>query len=389
MKMPLAAPKLEDEGTDTFIMEAIRTNYEFISLRAEEWMRSGYRTYSIWGDELLFCWPPSAWDEVKKLQDADVTLFTHFKLGEQIIGRAVLTGGTKDLQAQELVAAEINLISVYLTLKTKFEYVARKLVAQAQLKTEIDMAAQIQQQFLPEQLPGVCGLDLYAHSCAARHVGGDFYDFFFSRNCLIFNVGDISGKGLPAALFMLMARVVLRTAAHALSTSDPKDILVCANENLYNDFTRIGILATIFVGNYDADTRQLTYSNGAHSPIIYYPQGGQARFLEADTPPLGVFPVCTSLNHTIPFEPGDLLVIGTDGLNECLNLQGEMFGNERLLKVVEDLARLPANQLGNKLFEAITLFAEGAHQADDQTLVVIKGVMHEEHKKRKKELIGE
>ncbi len=362
------------ERSDALLIVTIDAERKYIELLVGVWLQKGYRTYSIWGDELLFCWPPSAWDEVKGLQDVDITLCTPIKLGGQIIGRIVLTGAAKNSVNQEFLDVEMSTICTYITMKTNFEQAARELVAQTQIKTEIDMAARIQQRLLPEKLPHIRGLDLYAHSRVAEQVGGEFYDFFVAQDHLVVAVGDVSGKGLPAALFMLMVRIALRTAAHALSISDPRDILVCANENLYDDFTERGVLATIFMGSYDADTRQLTYSNSAHSPVIYCPKDGQIRLLVPDTVPIGVLPTGTSLRQTIPFASGDLLVIGTDGVSECLNPEGEMFGNERLLKAVEALAHFPANQLGNKLFETIRLFVEDAFQADDQTFVIIKGM---------------
>ena len=371
MKMIFAAMKKESK--DAPLISTVRVNREHIAAMAQEWLRKGYSMFGIWGSSLLYCWPASAWDEMKTLKDEDVTLSASLKQGEEVIGRTVLLGGTATPTMQALLDAEVNTISMYLTMRTSFEQAARELVAQAQLKTEIDVVASIQQHLLLENLPQVPGLQIYAHSHPAQQVGGDFYDFFFSQGRMLFVVGDISGKGLPAALFMVMARIVLRTAARALSTSDPKDILLCANENLYDDFTDIGQLATVFVGSYDAVRREITYINAAHSPVIYCPKGGRARFLEADMMPLGVVPISTCQSQTLPLQAGDLLVIGSDGLNECRNVDGEMFGNERLLLAVEALAHFPADHLGNELFGTIALFSEGASQSDDQTLVVVKG----------------
>lgn len=371
MRMIFAA--LKTESKDASLRASVRVNREHITVTAEEWLRKGYRMYGIWGSSLLYCWPASAWDEMKGLSETDITISVPIELGEQVIGKTVLVGGTKDPVMQSLLYAQMNLVSQYLTMKTNFEQAAQELVAQAQLKAEIDVVANVQQHLLPESLPHVPGVDIFAYSRPAQQVGGDFYDFFFAQDRIVFVVGDISGKGLPAALFMVMARIVLRTAARMLSTCDPKDILLCANENLYDDFTYTGQLATVFVGCYDPIRRELTYVNAAHSPVIYYPKGGRARFLAADMIPLGVVSTTTCPSHTIPFQPGDLLIVGSDGLNECLNVDGERFGDERLLLAVRAVAHLPAGQIGKELFSTIGLFAEGASQSDDQTLVVVKG----------------
>jgi sigma-B regulation protein RsbU (phosphoserine phosphatase) len=239
----------------------------------------------------------------------------------------------------------------------------------------MDMAAKIQLQLLPQQFPHINGLDIYAHSYPAEQVGGDFYDFSaYKDRPFVFAIGDVSGKGLPAALFMTMTRTVLHTTARSLPSIDPKAILTRVNEDLYEDFSEVGMFATAFAGCYDSHSARLSYANAGHSPIIYCPAGGPAILLEADAPMLGILPTSTCTNHVLPFRTNDILVAATDGLNESFNADGEMFGYERLLKTVETLAHLPSKQIGNELLKAINQFTRGYVQSDDQTFIIIKGV---------------
>jgi sigma-B regulation protein RsbU (phosphoserine phosphatase) len=244
--------------------------------------------------------------------------------------------------------------------KIKFEHAAMELIAQAQLKTEIDMAAKIQLRLLPQSFPSVSGLQIFARSNPAAQVGGDFYDFVaHQQRPFIFSVGDVSGKGMSAALFMAMTRILLHASSRSIPNVTPTGVIGRVNEDLYDDFSEAGMFATVFVGAYQLDEKQVIYTNAGHSPVIYLAAGTHAIAYDS---------------HRLPFQAGDLLVIGTDGLAECMNADGEMFGYERLLSLVEETAHLPAAHIGTTIFDRVNHFTQGYNQFDDQTLVVIKGV---------------
>jgi anti-anti-sigma factor len=370
-------PSPDTKRADAPVIESIRINHENIKLLAGAWLERGYQAYAIWGDELLACWPTAAWDNIKKLKPSDVTISTPIKLGTRTIGHSLLIGGTKTSIAQALLESETNLVSAYLTMKANFEQAAKELAIQVRLKTEIEVAARIQRQFLSQSPPQIDELDIYTYSHPAEEVGGDFYDFSFAgqqHHTILFTVGDVSGKGLPAALFMTMTRTILRIAALTLPTVDVQSILLHLNTYLYNDLAEAGMFVTVFASSYTPHSKQLIYANAGHSPIIYCPHDGPAVFLHADAPMVGATPTNPCISHTLPFRPHDILVAGTDGLNESFNTQGEMFGYERLLKTVETLRHLPSCQISLELLATITQFTQGQKQSDDQTLIVIKAV---------------
>jgi sigma-B regulation protein RsbU (phosphoserine phosphatase) len=341
-----------------------------IDALAESWLKDHTRAFGIWGNHLLLCWPESSWNE---LNIEEMVLTAPLKIGEQVIGRIGITGKHAEV-AKARLYAEAGLISQMISMRIKFENAATELISQSQLKSEIDMAANIQLQLLPQKFPQIAHLDIFARSYPASQVGGDFYDFSSPQSHpFVFAVGDISGKGLPAALFMVMTRTMLHATAHTLSTTDASTIIAHVNEDLYNDFTEVGMFATVFVGTYDPDTQQLSYANAGHSPVVYCPADGPIVFLEADAPGVGVLPTSLCKNHTLPFHADDILIIGTDGLVECSNFEGEMFGYERMLFAVKSLSNLSSSQIGLELLEIVTQYAEGFSQLDDQTIVVLKG----------------
>lgn len=240
----------------------------------------------------------------------------------------------------------------------------------------IKQAADLQKSLIPTKIPAICGLDLCARYRPASHISGDFYDFFVRPDGqLVFTAADISGKGLPAAMTMSAVRTALRGPARLLS--GPAAVLSQANDNLYDDLTEINKFSTVFMGFYNPATRQVTYANAGHSPVIYYPAGEQARILESDGPPLGVLPTMLSQNHQLTLNPNDVLMICSDGFNEAENQDGAFFGREQLLSAVTHLAHKPAGQIVSALFEQINAFAAGRAQLDDQTLIVLKGEPYE------------
>jgi sigma-B regulation protein RsbU (phosphoserine phosphatase) len=245
---------------------------------------------------------------------------------------------------------------------------------QARLKTEMELAARIQLRLLPQRMPAIPDLDLWAACRPALHVGGDFYALIHDdTRPFVFAIGDVAGKGMAAALLMSTTLAVINNAARFMPNPTPKSLLQRTSENLYAEFTEVGMFATAFVGQYESATRRLRFANAGHAPVIYRPAAGRARILEADGAPVGVLPESGSETYEVPFSRGDLLVAATDGLNEARDAAGRMFGYDRLLEAVDALADLSARQAGEALFTLVGQYASGHPQDDDQTLLVVKG----------------
>ena len=247
-------------------------------------------------------------------------------------------------------------------------------LAQTRMQTEMELAKTVQLRLLPQRSPKVPGIEVVASCHPALEVGGDFFDYIHGSGrpftCM---VGDVSGKGMPAAMLMAMTLTAFRSKTHTRPDATPETLFSRTNEALYNDFTEVGMFATVFVGQYDPSGHRLSYINGGHSPVIYRPKEGPARLLEADGVPVGVLPVSLCEEQEIRMGPGDLLIMGTDGFSEAANRSGEMFGYDRLLTLADQLAEQPVQEIHDQFYDRIRQFAAGHPQDDDQTLMVMKG----------------
>jgi sigma-B regulation protein RsbU (phosphoserine phosphatase) len=248
-------------------------------------------------------------------------------------------------------------------------------LAQERLQAEMRVAAQVQRDLLPRTWPLVAGLDLYATARPASAVGGDFYDVLALGNSRIFlTLGDVTGKGAPAALVMAMTRAALRSAVRATAEADPGSVLRYAIASLYDDFTELGMFATTFIGRFDGPSRELRYVSAGHSPVIHRPAGGPAELLLADEPALGMLDDATAPTRRVALDAGAVVIVATDGFNEARNPDGELFGIERLLASVEAVHDRAAGDIGAALVADVERFQRGWPLDDDQTLLVLKGI---------------
>lgn len=248
-------------------------------------------------------------------------------------------------------------------------------LAQARLKTELDLAANIQARLLPQQVPHVPGIQLFAVSIPAKQVGGDFYDFVYQPDHLLtVVVGDVAGKGFSSALLMAMTRTVMRSRAKSTPSPESGPIISLSNDDLYEDYTGVSVFTTVFVGRYDPHQRELSYANAGHSPVIYIPLGEAPRFLAAEDMPMGVLPGIDYQDQVLTLKPGDVLIVASDGLSEARNAEGDLFSYERLLALAADCTHYDADEIAHYLLNTIQLFSAGHEQDDDQTVLVLKVV---------------
>lgn len=242
------------------------------------------------------------------------------------------------------------------------------------LTHEMTMAKQAQATFYPQQLPEVNGIALFAEFRPAMQVSGDYYDFIsLSPHELFFAVGDISNKGLTAAFFTPLMRKVVRTALK-LGKPTPQSVLDYVNADLHDEFSQATMFATAFIGLYEATSRRLRYVNAGQAPVIYRPAGGSARLLQADAPPVGIFTHSPCVEQELRLTPGDLLLVGTDGLVEVRNSANEIFGYDRLLHLLDTVGSHTPASVTAAIFYKLTTFASARKREDDQTLLIIKGV---------------
>lgn len=242
------------------------------------------------------------------------------------------------------------------------------------LETEMDLAHQVQRRLLPQRVPVTPGLQIWGASQPAHRVGGDFFDFVPNAedHVLNFLVGDISGKGLSAALIMAMTRTILRSEIQDAQGENPQVVLQRANSALYEDFLEQNMFATVLVGSYHPQSRLLEFANAGHSPVVYLPLDGAARLVEPDGTPLGILHQTLSQKQSLVLQNGDIFMVGTDGITEAENEIGQRYGIDRMLDTIHQIKHLPAARLGQRLVEDVKLFSGRRPAADDLTLLVLK-----------------
>jgi len=244
-------------------------------------------------------------------------------------------------------------------------------IQQRLLNQELETARAIQQGFLPQAVPQLDGWDCGAFWQPMREVAGDFYDFYpLPDGRLALVIADVSGKGVPAALFMALSVTVLRFAM-GLNFS-PAELMNRANRAILSD-QKSSMFATVFVGFLDLESCVLQFASAGHNPpLLYRAATGQCEYLEAVGVAMGLFHDASYAMESVALEDGDVLVLYTDGITEVINAHEEEFGEERLEKLVIQNVSLTAQELTDLIIDAACDFATEEGAVDDETLVVVK-----------------
>jgi serine phosphatase RsbU (regulator of sigma subunit) len=233
---------------------------------------------------------------------------------------------------------------------------------------DLESARAIQQRFLPQSIPAAPGLAIAAHWEPSRWVGGDYYDIVdLGQGKLGMVIADVAGKGMPAALLMSN----LQAAFRALATADTEPAALSAR---LNDILRpqmvSGKFITLFYGRYDTGTRRLAYVNAGHCPPLLFSRSGGIRRLEEGGLMLGAFANATYRQAEVLLQPGDLLVLYTDGVPEAENPAGEAFDEERLIAAFQDGGGQSPEAMVDDLLEQVREHTRG-ELSDDLTLMVL------------------
>lgn len=247
----------------------------------------------------------------------------------------------------------------------------QQILDKKQAEKEIGVAAEIQSSMIPHTFPETDKFELYGFSIAAKGVGGDYYDYInFGNNKLAMTMFDVSGKGVPASLIMVMIRSILRTIASL--NEDTKDVMTRLNNTIAGEIVE-DRYATGYYLLFDAEKGIMSYTNAGHGPLVLYRAASdEFEFLDTEGMPIGIMAgVEYGQNYTI-LEKGDIAILYTDGITECMNLTHEEFGLERFKEVIRKNKRESAREIANRVLEAITVFAGTAPQHDDETLLVLK-----------------
>ena len=234
------------------------------------------------------------------------------------------------------------------------------------MESELVAAAAIQTSMLPINFPDNEKYVIHAVMTPAREVGGDFYDFFMADDRhLVVVIADVSGKGVPAAMFMTIGKTLIHDAMS--SRISPGEAMSAVNVALHRE-NENSLFITAWIGVLDLETNILTYTNAGHNPP--YIVGDSLHKLEEihDTV-LGIFPTLRYSESSISLKPGEILYLYTDGVNECISADDTFYGTGSLEKELSESRQSSPEALNNRIMAALRTFANGAPQSDDITML--------------------
>jgi sigma-B regulation protein RsbU (phosphoserine phosphatase) len=316
--------------------------------------------------------------EQTALQTLETQVLLPVTLDTKILGiislgakKSELPYSKADLQLLSAVAAQTGLAleNAHLT-----ESIRREVASRERLNRELEIARDVQQRLFPQKLPQVNGLDFAGYCRPAQGVGGDYYDFIHLANgSLGIAVGDVSGKGIAAALMMASLQASLR--GQTIKPCETLCEMIRHINSLVYEASAASRYATFFYAQYNPECRKLRYVNAGHNPPMLRRQssnGYQFLRLEEGGTVIGLFPDFPYKEAEIELQSGDILVAYTDGISEAMNHADEEFDEERLMDAIRTCPDRSAANISNYIMEKVDAFTAGADQHDDMTIVVVR-----------------
>lgn len=255
-------------------------------------------------------------------------------------------------------------------LKVAYDQLEETTAAKERMESELRIARNIQMSMVPSVFPDINGLDMYASMTPAKEVGGDLYNYLQLGDKLYFCVGDVSGKGVPASLFMAQAtRLFLTLAKQAMP---PAEICTRMNDALSGDDNESNMFVTFWLGLVDLITGHLSFCNAGHNPPVIGCGGDDVTFLEMKpNVPIGIMPGMEFEGEEMDTIKGRPFFIYTDGLNEAENKEKEEFSDARLIEILRNTHFTSAQQLVEKLSSEVEVHRDGAEPSDDLTMMCL------------------
>jgi sigma-B regulation protein RsbU (phosphoserine phosphatase) len=255
-------------------------------------------------------------------------------------------------------------------LQAHTEALVRETGTRQRMEGELQLARDIQLSLFPKAFPGAMEFDLFAENRPAYFVAGDFYDFFFAgKDAFVFSVADVSGKGISAAMFMVMAHTLLRKLA--VSGRSPAEVLEEINNFLFKK-NETGMFVTMFLGYYDIGSGTVLYANAGHPrPFCANRDREPRQFGIVTGPPLGISEAIPYSEEKEPLKIGETLVLYTDGFTEARTPSGEFLNEKRFQDLLRNNSQISARKFGEDIFQSVADFQQ-KKLADDLTLLILK-----------------
>ena len=239
------------------------------------------------------------------------------------------------------------------------------------MKEELDVGYKIQMSMLPMKFPSRKELSLFAHIKPAQEIGGDYYDFLMvNKNKLYFSIGDVSGKGVPSALFMAITKTLIKS--NLQHNNKPSDIVSNINKEITRDNPSC-MFVTLIVCILDLKTGEMSFTNAGHNfPYLKKRDGRVTTFTQTHGPAVGVISNNTYYQDTVKLDKEDLLFLYTDGITEAFNTDKILFGEKRLLETLQNTPMDSTKDFSHFVLNKVSSFSKGMIQHDDMTLMSLK-----------------
>jgi phosphoserine phosphatase RsbU/P len=305
------------------------------------------------------------------LPQGDWVLGYPLSLQKQVFGVLVVREANASSAFWERRLEILHGIAQQTSLAIQNDLFKQELVQTERIEREIQLARQIQETFLPETLPQLNRWELDLRWETAREVGGDFYDIFkLADNRVGLVIADVSDKGIPAALYMTVARTLIR--ANAAGGQTPAEVLEEVNKLLLNDSADAMFITAVYA-ILNLESGELLYANAGHNrPLLFRRNKGQIEQLPKGGTALGVLDELKLVNHKINIYPGESLILYTDGVTDALSPEGTFFGEPRLFSLITAHGTEPIREMLEYLDDALIEFRRGLAPMDDITLLAIQ-----------------
>jgi sigma-B regulation protein RsbU (phosphoserine phosphatase) len=290
--------------------------------------------------------------------------------GEEIFGMVYVDNPFNNRFQEEDLKVLTTIASVA-SIKIENDRLLDERLEKRRMEEELKVASEIQMRLQPFSPPKLDGWDMTGVSFPCREIGGDYYDFIHRKrdSHLIVAVGDVSGKGTGAALLMSSLHAAVR--AQSQTRASISEVMAEINEYIFENSPSNKFL-TLFYGELDPKTGTLSYSNGGHNAPIFVRRSGELERLDKGGLPIGMMQSVLYQEASVAFEPGDVLVIYSDGITESINEKEEEFEEERLIEVVKNNLGRSASGIRDRIDEALSRFVGTTAPVDDMTLMIIK-----------------
>jgi sigma-B regulation protein RsbU (phosphoserine phosphatase) len=289
--------------------------------------------------------------------------------GEKTVGVLYVDTTETDRQFAEIDLLFFSILSGMIAEKIQNAILADIAKEKQRLDAELEIASEIQGRLLPTETPQIPDYDISAFSRPCTEVGGDYFDVIPLGDAVGIAIADVSGKGIGAAMLMSNLQALLR--ARATDMTEPSALLERMNLDLASRVGE-GRFITLFYLMLDPSEGRITYSNAGHNPPYVRRVDGSISTLTVSGIPLGIFTESKYEASEDHLDPGDVLLLYSDGVTECMNKAGDQFGEERLEEVLKEHAQKGAGEIRDAIASAVEGFREDHPSSDDMTLIVLK-----------------